>query len=124
MEAAAVYCDWTLLDAVGRFLIFSLWGYSMGKSVTHSAKTTWTLTFGGVLACALIHTGMQEPASGTAGDEPIYYFIKVFVFYLTASIIGYRTGCQKARKTKTELNRIQAALNMWEARGLIKKDDE
>ena len=110
-----VYCDWTFFDAVGRFIMLSLWGYAMGSSITTSARATWCLTFGGVLAIALIHAGMQPEGS-------IGYFIKVFLFYLTAAVIGYRPGRQKAEKTKAELNRMQDALNRWEAREENKTD--
>ena len=124
METATyVYCNWTLLDMIGRFAMFCLWGYYMGKSVTHPAKTTWVLTFAGVLLCAVIHTGMQNPASANTSGEPVYYFIKVFLFYLTASIIGYRAGQQTAEKTRAYLNRIQDALNRWEAEKLHAKKE-
>ncbi|MCG8633488.1 MAG: hypothetical protein MI863_06645 [Desulfobacterales bacterium] len=128
-----VFCDWTLPDAAGRFIMFSLWGYYMGKSVTNPAKTKWVLTFGGVLACALIHTWMQVgelqqyemyPAgvSDSEGRELIYYFIKVFLFYLTASSLGFSAGQQTAKRIRADLNRVQATLNRWENRS-VKKDD-
>jgi hypothetical protein len=138
METATyVFCDWTLFDMIGRFVMFCLWGYYMGKSVTHSERTTWVLTFAGVLACALIHTWMQtgelqqhDPyssglhnvASEAAEGELNHYFIKIFLFYLTASTVGYQAGLQIAKKTRENLNRIQAALNRWEMKGLDEKE--
>lgn len=121
-----VFCDWTLLDAIGRFLIFGLWGYFMGKSVTHSKATKWVFTFLGVLFCASIHTWMQagelnqfssysseqySPIVETDGSDLIFYFIKVFMFYLTASVIGYRTGLRTAEKIKANLKQMEAFLN-------------
>lgn len=129
-----IFCDWTLLDLIGRFIMFCVWGYLMGKSVTHSPNTTWALTFTGVLSCAFIHTwmhfnnlpqydiyasGLYNESIESAREDLITYGIKVFLFYLTASVIGYRAGRQKAKEKIVELDMVLAALKRWEAQGLI-----
>lgn len=133
-----VFCDWTLLDLAGRFFMFCVWGYSMGKSVIHSPNKTWTVTFLGVLFCVFIHTwmhfcdlpqpdaydgGLYTESAASAGTDLITYGIKVFIFYLTASLMGYRAGRQKAKVEIAELNRVLATLKKLEADGIIKEDD-
>lgn len=135
---AVVFCDWTLFDAMGRFIMFCFWGYAMGKSISHSKTTTWMLTFVGTLACAFLHTWMQNwgqysqhfgigqhytPIVSNTDNNPVFYFIKVFFFYLTASTIGYRAGRKTAKKTKAELDRVNNTMEKWKVQGLIKKED-
>jgi len=134
---AYVFCDWILLDMAGRFFIFCVWGYYMGKSVTDSPNTTWALTFLGVLLCAFIHTwthfcdlpqldvydaGLYNESIETARQELWQYGIKIFIFYLPASTIGYRAGRQKAKIKTAELNRALATLKKLETEGLIEKN--
>lgn len=133
-----VFCDWTTLDMTGRFFIFCVWGYYMGKSVTDSPNLTWALTFLGVLLCAFIHTwthfcalpqidiydaGLYNESIEAARKELWQYGMKVFVFYLTAGHIGYRAGRQKAKVITAELNRVFETLKKLEAEGLIKEDE-
>ena len=124
-----VFCNWTLPDLIGRFCIFSVWGYYMGKSVIHSPGKTWAQIVAGVFLCVFIHMWMHYgdvphmdihdavayPAAFDAGRQNLFqYGIKIFIFYLFAGYVGYCTGRQKAGEKAAELDRVLAGLKKLE----------
>ena len=55
--------------------------------------------------------------------ELMAYGLKIILFYLLASVVGFSKGRQKAAEIIEELDRMNTALKKWEAQGLIEKQE-
>jgi len=124
--------EWTRGDAAMGFIIFLLWGYSWGKDITATPLRRLALALVGVAVCTLVSTWMHFGAFASPrhdslspdstiseyrddSDRPGEYGLKVYFFFLAASMIGYGAGTQKAKKITRTLAQMKEWLDTYES---------
>lgn len=119
-----VYCDWNIVELAVGFCIFYLWGRSWGKDLRIPKWKASIFVICGALAASVFlmltygyHYEVYEDYGEWQNGEYIrdfdvskleryQYGLKVFVFFLVSSLLGYYSGKEKAREMEESYERL------------------